>query len=250
MLVIVCGMPRSGSTLQFNITWELVSRLKIGQKVEWREGQDIIKNEEKLAQLCDDKSISIIKSHNLEPIHYKLAEMGKSIKFLYSYRDLRDVVYSLKRKFDYSTTKALTRINSSIETEQSLTNYASQVLKQDYQVLRYSLEKAITEIGQFLNLNADKNLVNDIFNELNIDVAFEKSRAKKIPFEHFRRKLAILFRRPVKFADEHHMYHPNHVSRNKGESGQWKENLTQDEISEIDSRFGDWLVDKGYSKSQ
>src|SRR5690606_25870432 len=112
------------------------------------------------------------------------------------------------------------------------------VLVHEYEKLLEQLPLAIDEMADFLGAELDEGQKRAIATELDINSAYEKSRARKIPFEHVRRRINILLGRRVSFADDHLMLHPQHVSSHKGAIGIWRDELDVDEVAVIEQRFG------------
>ncbi|MBK1696663.1 sulfotransferase domain-containing protein [Rhodovibrio salinarum] len=243
MLVICCGMPRSGSTLQFNIASRVVCEVQSGQRVPWRSQEDWRKAGEELRQMALSDQIYIIKTHLPSGMARDIADETKSVKFLYVHRDIRDVVASLKIKFKFSFKHALRRVSESLDLEEWLmTRPQSEILVQNYEELLNSLPLAIKNVANFLNVHLDPNIVQDIEKELNIEEAYSRSRKRKVPFEHLRRRINFVLGRKANFADEELMLHPQHVSGHKGAIGIWRDHLTDDELQEIKRVFGERML--------
>lgn len=243
MLIICCGMPRSGSTLQFNATWKVVEAAGKGSAVEWRSSDDWNKSINDLIEFADDADLHVVKMHFPSDELLSIAEGGKAVKFVYVHRDIRDVVVSMKVKFDFSLGRAVKRISESLSLEKRLSVFPSDVvLVQEYADLLNDLQNSISKIANFLGIEVDAGHIATIAKELDINVAYDRSRNKKIPFEHLRRRINRILRRKINFADEELMLHPEHVSPHKGRIGIWQDNLTQEELAELDRQFGKRLT--------
>ena len=240
MLLICCGMPRSGSTLQFNIAWKTATAGGLGERVEWRSSNDWEHADKELARLEATPELHVVKMHFPPDNVKKLAESGGRVRFVYVHRDLFDVVYSMKTKFNFSLTHAIERISLALEAERWLMERpADRVLIQNYALLLNDLPKAVRQIAAFEGANLDENILDAISEELSINSAYEKSRQKTPRFEHLRRKISRLLRRKITFADEDLMLHPNHVSEHRGQIGIGREKLSKTEIAAVQSAFGD-----------
>ena len=240
MLLICCGMPRSGSTLQFNIAWKTATAGGLGERVEWRSSNDWEHADKELARLEATPELHVVKMHFPPDNGKKLAESGGRVRFVYVHRDLFDVVYSMKTKFNFSLTHAIERISLALEAERWLMERpADRVLIQNYALLLNDLPKAVRQIAAFEGANLDENILDAISEELSINSAYEKSRQKTPRFEHLRRKISRLLRRKITFADEDLMLHPNHVSEHRGQIGIGREKLSKTEIAAVQSAFGD-----------
>jgi hypothetical protein len=240
-------MPRSGSTLQFNIAWKVAEAACLGQRVDWRSSSDWDKAGEELSALSAAPELFVIKLHFLPDSLKALAENNLDIRFLYVDRDLFDVVYSMKTKFNFSLSHAIERVSHSLESERwLLTRPKGQVLFQDYPSLLNQLSGSISQVSTFLAAGLDEDKITEISTELSISSAYNKSRQKKPKFEHIRRKFKRLFGGSINFADAELMLHPNHVSEHRGQLGIGLEKLTDAEINTIKQKFGNRSLGLSY----
>lgn len=243
MLLICCGMPRSGSTLQFNIAWKTATASGLGERVEWRSSKDWEYAKEELACLESAPELYVIKMHFPPDSVTKLAEAGDQVRFIYVHRDLFDVVYSMKAKFNFSLAHAIERVGDALEAERwLLARPADQVLIQDYAVLLDDLPEAVRQVAAFEGAQLDDSVLDTISDELSITSAYEKSRQKTPRFEHLRRKFSRLLGRRITFADDELMLHPNHVSEHRGQIGIGRTKLSKAEISAVENAFGDRIT--------
>lgn len=239
MLIVCCGMPRSASTLQFNIAWKIVETARIGRKVEWRSAADWDNAGEELSHMALSETMHVIKTHSPPAPIRQLAQTTDCVRFIYVHRDIRDVVVSMKVKFDFTLSRAIRRISESIQLERWLAEHSrSSVLVQDYQTLLVELPEAIEEISRYLGAGLTKEKIARISAELDIRIAYQKSRTKRLMFEHLRRRVNMVLGRKMNFADDELMLHPEHVSAHRGEIGIWKSSLTPEELAVIEKHFG------------
>ena len=90
MWVFCCGMRRSGSTLQYQLTARIAEEEAVGKRVEWVEPADFPVLRERYK---DYNGLKVFKSHIYTP------EMGeefekKNALGVYIYRDIRDAFVS------------------------------------------------------------------------------------------------------------------------------------------------------------
>lgn len=240
MLLICCGMPRSGSTLQFNIAWKTATAGGVGERVEWRSSNHWENADVELGRMEAAPELHVIKMHFPPESVKKLAESGGRVRFVYVHRDLCDVVYSMKTKFNFSLAHAIERTGHALEAERwLLTRPADQVLIQDYALLLDDLPGAVRQVAAFEGAQLDDSVLAAISNELSITSAYEKSRQKTPRFEHLRRKISRLLGRKITFADDELMLHPNHVSEHRGQIGIGRAKLSGAEIEAMRNAFGD-----------
>ena len=57
-------MPRSGSTLQFNITWKIAVAGGLGERVEWRSSNDWENAHDELEKMEASPDLYVIKMHS------------------------------------------------------------------------------------------------------------------------------------------------------------------------------------------
>ncbi len=240
MLLVCCGMPRSGSTLQYNIAWKVAQAAKLGHPVAWRSSGDWSRATRTLEDLAASPELYVIKMH-FPPDNVKaLAVSGQPVRFVYVQRDLFDVIYSMKLKFNFKLPHAIDRVRDALDTENWLLQRpAVDVLIQDYSLLLENLPEAVRQIAAFEKTEPGANVIDRISGELSIASAYEKSRRKTPRFEHLRRKISRLTGRKIAFADDELMLHPNHVSEHRGRIGIGRNKLPPAEIEAIRETFGD-----------
>ncbi|WP_162308081.1 sulfotransferase domain-containing protein [Segeticoccus rhizosphaerae] len=199
-----------------------------------------------LTAMASDDQYYVLKSHFLPDVIRERAESDPRFEFVYVCRDIRDVVYSMKLKFNFSLSRALARVGDALTVESWLTNGPrGRVLTQDYEVLLTDLRRAVQEVADFVGVKLTADTVDALVAELNIDAAFQKSRSRRVPLEHWRRRANRLLGRQVQFADKELMLHPQHVSKHKGKIGAWATGLDAHEVAAIEARFGDRIT-KGF----
>lgn len=239
MIVVCCGMPRSGSTLQFNVVWQVAEAAGTGGRVDWRIGSDWERRGEHLAAMAEDERLHVLKMHALPDVLRRLAETSGGVRFVYVHRDIRDVVASLRIKFGYGIPKAIRRLGESVALEGWLAvRPEGEVLVQDYALLLTALPEAVREVADFLGARLPEAEVARIAGALGIDRAYVRSRARKVAFEGVRRRLNFLLGRGAVFADRELMLHPEHVSEHRGQIGIWRERLSPPEIEAIEEALG------------
>jgi len=236
-------MPRSGSTLQFNASWKTATAGGLGQRIEWRSSSDWEHADDELARMEAAPELNVIKMHFPPDSVKRLAEARGRVRFVYVHRDLLDVVYSMKTKFNFSLTHAIERVGHALDAERwLLARPEGEVLIQDYALLLNDLPEAVRQVAAFSGINLDDSVLAAISDELSIASAYEKSRQKAPRFEHLRRKISRLLGRKITFADDELMLHPNHVSEHRGQIGIGREKLSEAEIEALRSAFGDRVM--------
>lgn len=243
MLIICCGMPRSGSTLQFNVVWKILEFASLGEKVPWRRNDDWDSANNELREMALSEQCYAIKIHAVSDTIRNIARETGRVRYVYVHRDLRDVFVSMQVKFDMSPQKAITRIRGSLQLEDYLASLKPQsVLCQPYVSLFQNLPDAIVEISSFLKAELSLKQFEAILSDVNIDIAYTKSRKRKVPFEHLRRRISTLLRIKTAFSDEQLMLHPKHVSEHKGQIGIWKTKLNKEHQAMLKEEFGERIA--------
>ena len=232
MLVICCGMYRSGSTLQYQIVSELIEKFDLGERLSWKKDIDF-KN---IGQSLKKDKYSVLKTHVYnDDILSVMDEIP--VKFIYSYRDIRDVVLSLGKKNGKTVDKVLEN------------NVLSEILENDigwrsvepiyisrYDDLVNDLKSEIKLIADFLSIKLSDNEAEEMANIFNIQS--QKEKIKK--FE----KSSLTDLGDHRKFDPKSLLHNNHIS--SGKVSGWIDELTFKQIAQIESKTGLWLKKYGY----
>ena len=223
MLVVCCGMYRSGSTLQYQIASAIVEHYCKGKRLEWNREIDIesvLKNAQ--SQDC------VLKVHDFTK-QIEQAAKGNDVRFIYAHRDIRDVVVSLARKNLSSFNDV---INSGI-IEGMLRNdlgwnRQSPLLVSRYSDLLQNLEHEISRIGKFLDVEMDNSFAKQVFDDCNIE-----NQKKKI--EKFSSEELVETGTSKKF-DPVSLLHFNHIAG--GHIDGWVDQLSHDQVAAIEGKCG------------
>ena len=115
MLVLIAGMPRSGSTLSFNIAKEI---LKKTGSTEW-----ITSNSTENSILsCRSKNL-LIKNHNIDNLAASLIKTD-AMKAICTIRDLFEAMESWMEVFGFQFDETIDAFKKWAETFQSIKSYA------------------------------------------------------------------------------------------------------------------------------
>ena len=60
------------------------------------------------------------------------------------------------------------------------------------------------------------------------------------------RTLLVKLGMPSNMYDKRTLLHKGHISKNKGQSGIWRNSLTKLEVEMLENRYGSWLTETGY----
>lgn len=239
MLIICAGMPRSGSTVQYQIVCEIVESLGLGMTMGWVEvpNQELLDSLENVA-FRKDKFL-VIKSHNYSNQVKTLVEVGK-VKVVYVYRDLRDVAVSLANKFSKSTENAISRLSIQLNNYYLWTGI-DKIMVSRYESMTNNLYDEVLKIANYLEVAVSNDLARSISSKL--DINEQKQRIKKLE----QNSSSVIKSSGNDVYDPVSQLHNNHI--NSGKWGQWKESLLKEQIEYIESLAFSWFVDRDYPLS-
>jgi hypothetical protein len=233
MWIFCGGMMRSGSTLQYQITAQLVEEAQLGRRLEWIEPQDFIHVRE---QLKDEKTWKVFKAHHCTDSMVEEFNRGNAVG-IYIYRDIRDAFTSQMTKASVKPQLLLNRgfIASCLESYEKWT-HLPQVLISQYENVVDDIAGEVARIAQHLGISLDASKIHQIAD--NLSLANQKSRLQRV--QSFKQ----IGRHSV---DSHSLLHSNHI--HSGKVGRWQEELTFRDIKKIEDQAGLWLAEQGYALS-
>ncbi len=244
MLVICNGMYRSGSTLQYNLAREAI-QLCGGEALGFYTAETFEEHAEFLSKRASSEKYFILKMHDYVPLD--LSDFYyDGVRILYTFRDLRAVVLSIKEKLDYSLDAAFLMVDEALMTELSLINF-EYILLQQYEVFYRREVDMLQGIIDFLGIDVSSCAVTEIADKHSV----ESTRTAQGHVGGMRKflhriKLKWPFRYIFKASDQTTLLHFNHISRFAGVIDSWKVGLQASEISLIEQRYLSWLIKKGY----
>lgn len=241
MFVLCAGMYRASSTWQYEIASDLVERHLGGRRIGLVYPAQFPGPGPGLAE----DAWQVLKFHDAnQPMADALVD-GRAV-CLYSYRDLRDVVFSLMHKFSASFAEI---VEGRQFVDICLRNDAfwrSQpgVLCQRYEELICQPVAGINEIARHLGIEL---------------AAGEASRlADEYSLQANRARTEALSRRLVQAGcdladpanslqyDPESLLHWNHLR--EGTAGGWSRQGSLSQVLSLASRCGDWLIEQGYER--
>jgi len=238
MWIFCCGMQRSGSTLQFQITAQLVEAAGLGKRVEWVKPELFGK---------------LRKAHATEPgwkvfkMHVCTEKMAKEFHRqnamgIYVYRDLRDVMVSMMRKYDMAFDALLDRgfVDDCLLQYQRWTSLP-RVLVSKYETMMADLASEVERIAAHLGIALGAEQYRQIATEHGIEQQRQRIEHAKNS-SNLRRGVVD----SVRF-DPHTNLHTNHI--HEGEIGGWKKALAHEQIARLEYKGGAWLRAHGYELS-
>ena len=244
VLVICNGMYRSGSTLQYNLAREIAEYFG-GRGLGFLSSSDLGNRREELLEKGKSKKIFVLKMH--EPFLETSLDLEEGqIKILYTYRDLRAVVASIKEKLNYDAKEAMDMLNDALSFEAGLLKNNS-VLSQRYETYYRREPAMLEEISGFIGVSIPPNDAKVIANRHTVESAkasIGEVGSLGVFFARLKKKwpISIMFE-PT---DNKTLLHYNHISRFSGIIDSWKETLSAEEILQIETMHKNWLLNRGY----
>jgi hypothetical protein len=235
--IFCCGMKRSGSTLQFQLTAHLVEQTGQGERLGWAE-----RFEEAVAQSEGIAGWKVYKTHNYSPAMGAMLTRGEA-KGVYVYRDLRDVLVSSMHKREAPFERLWSRdvLAEMVENFQHWTSHPN-VLVSRYETMMADLPAEVERIAAHLGLPLKAGEAAQIAQDYSVDKQIERIQTAN----------DLLHLPGVKGGgiDKHSQLHKNHISDEQGQVGQWRRHLTPEQVGLIEAKYGDWLVAQGYTLSE
>jgi hypothetical protein len=226
MYLFCGGMPRSGSTLQYQLVSAVVESANMGQRWGWKPPGALATA---IRGKTQDKYV-VIKSH--VPIQEIIdhVKAGTGLAF-YIYRDLRDVVVSTMNKHDigFRDVWSSSTIDDAIGWGKAWESLPGVF------VSRY--EKLITDMKSEI-----KRIANHIKIECPDDMVARIAAQHAVKQQHKR----------IDAITDNDLYHPTellhkgHIGKANGKPGQWRDRLNIGEIELVEHRYKNWQVQHGY----
>lgn len=220
MIVFAAGMRRAGSTAIFNIVRELVEESGKGYALRLPDHRhDIVRG------YFDDPRMIVVKAHALKDYFEEF--VGRA-KVLMSVRDLREIVCSLIRlnQGTFDTIMQYDLLDGYIK-EQQTWECATDVYFKKYEDWVDDLFEETKSIAEYLNIELDDETILEIAANWSLDSSAEHAN-------HTNGTNHITFFNPV------------HVTSRRKET--MYDYLSQEQIQQINERYGWWLDKYGYAR--
>jgi hypothetical protein len=227
VLLVVCGMHRSGSTL----VWQ-IARLLLDGSPGLRNPRGLSTSEFPAAA-ADPADLLMAKVH-FRPALDRDDFPQVGAKYLYTFRDPRDVVASLYRK-------GRTKPGDPERGPRNSRLIARRELRGDdfwrsrntvwigkYEEFRDDIPALIRDIADFLEVGVSTDRIADIVREVDLEAQAQRAIAAK---QHG--------------VDDDLRVTSNHIT--DGREGAWRDTLTPEELVAIEGESARWLVTHGYA---
>lgn len=237
MWVFCCGMYRSGSTLQYQIAIDLVTRKGLGDGFGYVLLDDF---KTMLAGDQNDETYKVIKSHAFIPEAESLFRAGKA-KALFSYRDIRDVVVSYMTMQGVSFNKLLDEgfIYAVLKAYEDWTR-VSVIHISRYEDLIADLPGEVARVADYLGINLKAEEAAEIAGEYSLER--QKARMGQNRFAPSQEPIRDQKTNPKTLLKDNHIH--------SGAQGRWRTILAKREIALVEHIARDWMRERGYSFSQ
>lgn len=237
MWIFAGGMQRSASTLQYQVAAHLVESRGVGKRLPWAEVED---HEAVINEHKDEPGYLVFKTHVLtEPVREQI--VAGNAKCLYSHRDIRDVISSLKAKNwleidGKSITDWVLELKDQYRTWQELPG----LLSLSYPQLLFDLSGCVQAIATHLGIEITLAEADQIAELYSVDSQREKVRSQFGEPDKLRSVKGFKI-------DPESLLHENHITNPN--IGRYKADLTRCEIELINVasqlyEFKSWLGDK------
>jgi hypothetical protein len=256
MLVFCNGMPRAGSTLQYNLVANLVEASGTGAASGGMENTGGTEDGLRAAATAD--RTLVYKTHDVLPHVVPWIERGEvGVLVCYIYRDLRDVAVSLREKHGPNESHMFELLDDAVATYDILSavRESPHVLWQRYEDVMADARAATAQVADFLGIEVAPAVAERIAADCSVDsargvmqtvqVAVKAKMARATPAEMRQIRKGV---RDGSFhaADPETLIHWNHISRFAGASGVWRAELPAPLVAAITGRYADWYTSAGY----
>lgn len=228
MLVVCCGMPRSGSTLQYQIVCELIERAGLGHRpATWPSPIEP-------AMASGPRPIHVAKVHDPDP---RLATLDpRFTRHVYVYRDVRDAIASHLQKHRAAGRPDIPPEELGALVRRTMLapfdHFAAipGILVSRYERMIEDVPGEVRRIGAYLGVPAEGAAAEGIAAGLGLAAQ--------------RRYLDARDWRPGEVWDGRTLLHRHHIS--DGRVGKFREVLSAEQLREVERVAGAWLRRAGY----
>lgn len=243
MWVFCCGMYRSASTLQFQITSRLVKEADLGQQVGWIDAKRFAQVR---AAYADQSGLKVVKVHLCTDAIAAEFSCDNAIG-IYSFRDVRDVyASSMKQRikpFAYLWDEGF--LDFCLENYRRWTQLPNMLISR-YETIISHLPEEVQRIAAHLGIELSYKQCQAIAADYAIELQQER-------IKQFRNKLLQTEHNPddhreiVDYHDEESLLHLNHID--SGKTGRWQTDLNSQEVALIVDRVQSWCTANQYPAS-
>jgi hypothetical protein len=237
MDVLCVGMYRSGSTWQYDVVGRMLER-RGGRRLGFVPGEDH-------AGLPREGAGDwrVLKAHDRHPAFAAALAEGRAVA-VYSFRDLRDVAYSLLHKFGGSLEEVIERkhlLHLCLDNDAFWTGQP-RTLCQRYEQIMAEPEAAVAALASHLGLALPEGEAAALAAEHSLAA----NRGRTVELANRLRAAGVDLEDPANAQrwDDETLLHWNHIRA--GRVGGWREEATPRELAVLAGICGAWLIERGY----
>jgi hypothetical protein len=242
MYLICAGMFRSCSTWQYEVACHLIERHRQGERLGYITGDAFVPK----AEAAQSESLwAVVKSHDRHGSFTELLTQGQALA-LYSYRDLRDVVYSIMHKLRASFEEIVERrglLEEAVLNDEFWTTQP-RILCQRYCDIIADPVCAVEQIAAHLDIRLQDGEAVCVAAAYSLEANLQRARALKETLE--RQGIDLADSRNSLINDPHTLVHWNHIRT--GCPGVWRFLSNLSERIRLARGGGAWLIARGYEK--
>ena len=242
MLVICAGMPKAGSTLQFNLCKEL-----LGEHLEedhgWVTGAQWAQGFRPPTAGAGGGHV-VLKCHRLP--RWAHDEPDPDRRVVSTFRDLRDVAASAK---EFEPHKGFDEILETLEltvTELGAMDGLDRCLIQRYETMVSDLPSTVIDLAEHLDIDVDPAEAAEIAGRWDVESTKERTATVQPAAAPKRRWWQRRRDDPAAQWDADTLLWPTHISSSEGRPGRYQGVLSAEEVATIEDRYGSWLHAHGY----
>jgi sulfotransferase family protein len=236
MHVFCVGMYRACSTWQYEVASYLVERHRRGEGLGYLTGEEYAALVDQ-GRHCDSPSWKTVKSHEGSALFAKRLDSGQALA-LYSYRDLREVVYSLmhKRRLRFEDLLKQGMLHQLLVNDRFWRSRPG-VLCQRYEQLVTDPVGGVEAIARFLRLNLEAGDAAEVADRFSLQA--NRLRTQEFARQLIARGVDLDDPSNTQLCDRRTLLHWNHLRDDRRKA--WRDRATPDQRLVLDGLFGDWL---------
>ncbi len=226
MWLLCGGMPRSGSTLQYQLVAGIVELAGVGHRVGWKDPHEL----DVALKDASPEDMLVVKTHDLTADASR-AVLEKRARAFFVYRDIRDAFASSMRKKgqDFDTALSTGRLERLMMLERCWTSLPD-VYVARYERMVVDLGGEVRRVADHLGLSVAAEALDDLARRHNADANRQNIRGKQLQ---------------ASLHDPRTLLHPDHFTSDKL-TGSYLDIFTPEQIAEFEQRAGQWLSEHGY----
>ena len=237
--VFCLGMYRSCSTWQYEIVGHLVETHLRGGRLGFIEG---IHFDEIPDRGLPSDCLKVLKTHDVHPIFVRELEAGRALP-IYSFRDLRDVVFSFMHKAALEFDELIGQgFIEKVLANDSYWRTLPGLFSQRYEDVVANDRHAVAQLTRRLGIVLSVPEIDRLANDYSWNANLKRTREVKRKAEEAGLDLgdhAHIFEH-----DPHTLLHWNHLREGKRKG--WRELASERQREILADLCGDWLIANGY----